>query len=135
MTLGRLILAWLPVAVLFVLFPLGRWFYGLKPRADPETRPPPEVEGRVWVFTKWDVIWRVAEAGVLTLFASLWFDSLGHGGWWLLFLFVGLLAAFPMRLQGLRDVPPALRRPRVIEGVIDTVRYVIAGALLAWRLA
>jgi hypothetical protein len=67
------------------------------------------------------------------LLASLWFDSLGSGGWWLLFSLLGLLAAFPVRLEAivLAGLPP---RPALRLAVLDALRYVGAGALLAWRL-
>ena len=76
--MGRLVLAWVPVALWFVAvaWVSERWAWkggdpaGLTRRA-----------GRVG-----------AEAAGVTLLASLWFDSLGHGGWWLVFLLVGLLA-------------------------------------------
>lgn len=114
MTLGRLIVAWLPVAVWFAV---ARWGAA---RLTGGTFPPPAVS-RVWTAG-----WTLAEAGVVTLFASLWFDSLGRGGWLLLFLLVGVLAIF--RIGG---IP---RRADVIEVALDTVRYVGAGAILAWRL-
>ncbi len=70
---------------------------------------------------------------MLTLFASLWFDSLGSGGWWLLFLLVGALAVIPewLRLLWRAEVP----RAALLAGVCaDLARYVVAGAILAWRL-
>lgn len=81
----------------------------------------------------WIAVWTLAEAGVVTLFASLWFDSLGHGGWWLLFFLLGLLAASPVRLRrlGLHDQS---RRSELVWAFADTARYVGAGAMLAWRL-
>ena len=97
MTLGRLALAWLPVAL---------WFLGVDwavRRARPN-------------------YWLALEAGLVTLFASLWFDSLGRGGWWLLFLLVGALAA---------GLP---RRPPWRAVLIDVGRYLVAGGILAWRL-
>lgn len=102
MTLGRLALAWLPVALWFLAVD---WIVR---RADtPPVRPN----------------YRLAlEAGLVTLFASLWFDSLGRGGWWVLFPLIGALAA---------GLP---RRPPWRAVVIDVGRYVVAGALLAWRL-
>ncbi len=81
-----------------------------------------------------DIAWRGAEAGVLTLFASLWFDSLGHGGWFLLFLLVGLLAGFAARLPLLAGDVLERRRPAIVDGLLDTARYVVAGGILAWRL-
>src|SRR2546427_469058 len=82
-TLGRLIVAWLPVAMLFALAPPIGYRWDL----------PPDNRPLVWSFNRWEIGWRLVEAGVVTLFASLWFDSLGAGGWWLLFLLVGLLVA------------------------------------------
>jgi hypothetical protein len=78
------------------------------------------------------VAWLAAEALVVTLFASLWFDSLGRGEWWLLFFLVGLLAGFPARLAELQG--PVTRRLLWL-GLADTARYVVAGAILSWRLA
>jgi hypothetical protein len=124
-TLGRLLLAWLPVAVLFAFAPpLGyRWDL------------PPDQRYLVWSFNRWEVGWRLAEAGVVTLFASLWFDSLGAGEWWLLFFLVGLLAAFPRRLVMWQHVEPARRRHLLVHSCLDVARYVAAGGLLAWRLS
>jgi hypothetical protein len=102
-TLGRLALAWLPVAVWFLAVD---W---VERRADP---PPVRPNYR-----------RALEALLVTLFASLWFDSLGSGGWWVLFLLVGAIAA------GLPQRPPWR------GALIDIGRYLLAGAILAWRLA
>jgi hypothetical protein len=120
-TLGRLVLAWLPVAAWFVVATwLGRRLIGTEATGSGQ-----QATGRGG--------WAVAEAAVVTLFGSLWFDSLGSGGWWLLFLLVGLLAAFPVRLQG--TVAGALpSRPEILLALVDTTRYVGAGAILAWRL-
>ena len=125
MTLGRLLLAWLPVAALFALAPpVGyAWNDAAAERAV------------VWCFNRWELGWRLAEAGVVTLFASLWFDSLGAGGWWLLFFLVGLLVAFPRRLVMWRYVEPPRRRHLLAHAGLDVARYVAAGALLAWRLS
>jgi beta-lactamase superfamily II metal-dependent hydrolase len=96
-TLGRLALAWLPVAVWFLAVD------GTVRRARPN-------------------YWLAGEAALLTLFAALWFDSLGGGGWWVLFLLVGVIAA---------GLP---RRPPWRAALIDVGRYVVAGGILAWRL-
>ena len=66
--------------------------------------------------------WTAIEALVTTLIASLWFDSLGHGGWWLLFGLFGILAT------GLKS------RPVFIVIAITLLRYIAAGAILSWRL-
>jgi hypothetical protein len=124
-TLGRLILAWLPVAALFALAPPIGYRWDL----------PADDRPVVWSFNRWEIGWRLAEAGVVTLFASLWFDSLGAGGWWLVFLLVGLLVACPRRLVMWQHVEVARRRHLLVHGSLDVARYVIAGALLAWRLS
>lgn len=124
-TLGRLIVAWLPVAALFALAPpLGyRWDL------------PPDQRYLAWAPNRWETGWRVAEAGAVTLFASLWFDSLGAGAWWLLFTLLGLLVAFPRRLVMWQHVEPLRRRHLLIHACADVARYIIAGGLLAWRLS
>ncbi len=63
-----------------------------------------------------------AEALFLTLLSSLWFASLGHGGWVLLFLLLGLLAS------AAGAVGPGITA-RVTA--FTTARYVVAGAILA----
>lgn len=109
MTLGRLALAWLPVAVWFLgLDWTARYFPNTADAAAPPVRPNYRLAG---------------EAVLVTLFASLWFDTLGTGGWWVLFLLVGAIAA---------GLP---RRPPWRAALIDVGRYVVAGALLAWRLS
>lgn len=106
MTLPRLILAWLPVAVWFL-------FVGwVAPRIRLSTGSPTPS----WAFAT------VAESLAATLVAALWFDSLGHGGWWLLFALLGLLAA---------ALPS---RPGLVSVLVTVVRYVGAGGLLAWGL-
>jgi hypothetical protein len=124
-TLGRLVLAWLPVAALFALTPPVGYRWDL----------PPDDRYLVWSSNRWEIGWRLAEAGALTLFASLWFDSLGAGEWWLLFLLLGLLVAFPRRLVMWQHVEPLRRRHLLAHAWLDVARYVAAGGLLAWRLA
>ena len=73
------------------------------------------------------------EAGVLTLLAGLWFSTFGHTGWALVFLLVGILVAGAergTRTAFLRSAPG----PEVLEFVLGVARYLVAGALLAWRL-
>jgi hypothetical protein len=124
-TLTRLVLAWLLVAVWFVMasFALPIVLAALARPADAAAAvgiPLPPLK------------WRPVEAALLTLFASLWFDSLGSAGWWLVFLLVGALATLPLWLRTRPEQPP---RPTLIAGAcVDLARYVVAGALLAWRL-
>ena len=130
MTLTRLVLAWVPVAAWFVL---ATYAIPLLVAAVSKTAGQPGV----WVAMPLPVVkallkWRLVEAGLLTLFASLWFDSLGSGGWWLLFLLVGALATIPAWL--LPRSEQSLRRARVAGACADLARYVLAGAILAWRL-
>ena len=125
MTLGRLVLAWVLVAAWFVVatfaIPLVVAMVS-KPAGQP-----------VWAAVAFSLLrWRLIEAGLLTLFGSLWFDSLGSGGWWLLFLLVGALATLPMwRLPSSEQLP---RMARIAGAGADLARYVVAGAILAWRL-
>ena len=124
MTLGRLILAWLPVAVWFLAAQWAgrRWVLG------EAAVPPPWRPGIAAARAA------AIEAAGVTLFASLWFDSLGHGGWWLLFLLVGLLVAFAPRLGAAPLLTPPARRAVLLAGFADVARYLGAGAVLAWRL-
>ena len=106
MTLLRLALAFAAITVLFV-----GWEWGAG-RRDRRTAAAAAVE-----------------AGVLTLFAGLFFGSLGHRGWPLVFLLVGLLASGKDRWLGARSRGPL--RPLAIATALTTVRYVIAGGVLA----
>lgn len=115
MTMGRLVLAWVPVALWFaaVAAVTERW------RGDHR------LAGRA--------ARAAVEALAATLLASLWFDSLGHGGWWLVFLLIGVLAGFPRWRFAAEAAAPA--GPAVRLGLLDVARYVVAGGILAWRLA
>jgi hypothetical protein len=59
------------------------------------------------------------EALLLALFAALWFGSLGSGAWWVVFLLLGGLMAWPVRS---------------LAGAARIARIVAAGGLLAWTL-
>jgi hypothetical protein len=75
----------------------------------------------------------LADALLFTLFASLWFASLGHGGWLLLFFLLGLLLEGPGRY---RDLPGGFDKSRAgwTRLLLGTVRIVVAGGLLAMIL-
>ncbi len=116
MTLGRLLLAWVPVAAEFVI--VGAL-----------------AERRLAVLRA-AAAWSAVEAGLLTLFASLWFDSLGHGEWWLVFALVGALAGLTRARAGEAGGAGAWAGavPAWRGLAVDVARYVVAGGLLAWRL-
>ncbi|HKW41318.1 MAG TPA: hypothetical protein VJN39_08715 [Gemmatimonadales bacterium] len=126
MTLTRLVLAWLPVAAWFVIATYGTAV--LIAQVSRPTDQPGDMTSFLLVLLKW----RIVEAALLTLFASLWFDSLGSRGWWLLFLLVGALVTIPTWLQPGPAVRP--RRVALSGAAADLARYVLAGAILAWRL-
>ena len=75
----------------------------------------------------------LADALLFTLFASLWFASLGHGGWLLLFLLLGVLLEGPGRY---RDQPAGFDKSRTgwTRLLLGTVRIAVAGGLLAMIL-
>ncbi len=66
-----------------------------------------------------ELAWLAGEALLLALFAALWFGSLGSGGWWLVFLLLGALMAWPVRTAA---------------GAARIARVLVAGGLLAWTL-
>ena len=102
MSLGRIAVAWLAVAAWLLAW---RW---TEHRAGDGGRLPAR-----------EVADPAAEALVITLFGTLWFASLGAGGWWLVFGLVGAL----------REWPPRTRR-----GGLRILRLIGAGGLLAWVL-
>jgi hypothetical protein len=118
MALPRLLLAWLLVALFFLAWneAVRRSGVGTRLGASvPEFRPGLKPAA--------------LESLLLTLFAALWFASLGSGGWLLLFLLVGLLVEVPLRLRGAMSTGPMWAA--VLAGVL---RIVGAGGILAWRL-
>ena len=119
MTLLRLVLAWAAVTLWFLLFELiEQRIVGPAPAA-----------GRLRA--GWKVY--VTDALLLTLFAGLWFASLGHGGWVLLFLMAGLLIEGPARFRdgsGTID----LSGKGIVRLLAGLIRVVVAGGILAWRL-
>ena len=138
MTLGRLVLAWVPVAVWFLVVTLVAIPKLAAALSRSPTPPTPPGQPAVLVTVplpgaKAVATWRLVEAAIVTLFASLWFDSLGSGGWWLLFLLVGVLVAGAEWLGAFSRVEVP-RRASLAGACVDAVRYVVAGAILAWRL-
>lgn len=71
----------------------------------------------------------VAEAALLTAFAALWFASLGHGGWWLLFGVLGLLVEGPVRARQRAGLPAGPAPVRSL--LLGTFRLLGAGLILS----
>lgn len=125
MTLGRLVFAWVVVVIWFAIATIATAIVVARSM-------PPPADGNPVAARNRALTWRLVEAGLLTLIASLWFDSLGRGEAWLLFLLMGALVAFPAWFRTGPEVP---RRVLVANSLADVARYVVAGALLAWRLS
>jgi hypothetical protein len=106
MALSRLFGGWIAVVVWLLLWELVGSRLGTA-RGDGKLR-------RVRV--------HLGEALLLTLFGALWFGSLGAGAWWLVFGLVGALREWPV-------LPP------IGVSLLLVLRTVVAGGLLAWRLA
>lgn len=126
MTLGRIVLAWIVVLAWFEIATFGGSY--LVTRL--------VIPADATVYTGIPVYLskrRVAEAALVTLIASLWFDSLGSGGWWLLFLLLGALVTSPKWFVAGPD--PLPKRALFADTFSDLARYLVAGALLAWRLS
>ncbi len=117
MALTRLLLAWLAVSAWLLLWELVA---ARLARA--------RGEGRV---RRARVV--LGEALLLTLLGALWFGSLGAGAWWLVFGLVGALREWP----GTRGRRPADASDALAVGLsmLRVVRTLVAGGVLAWRLA
>jgi len=125
-TLWRLVLAWIVVTAWFGLATFAIAYLVATLTALPQQN--------YWVAVPTSLLkWRVVEAGLLTLIASLWFDSIGSGQWWLLFVLIGALATVSIWYGAPPDKTPT--RALIAGAVADIGRYVIAGGLLAWRLS
>ncbi len=74
----------------------------------------------------------LTEAALLTAFAALWFGSLGHGGWWLLFAVLGCLVEGPIRGRHRTDGAPEPLAWRAC--LLGTLRFVGAGLILSLLL-
>jgi len=74
-----------------------------------------------------------AEALLLTLLAALWFGSLGHGGWVLLFLLLGALAGSADRWLR-RRLEGAPGRAVLWYFLAALLKYLVAGGLCVWWL-
>jgi len=72
------------------------------------------------------------EALLFALIAGLWFASLGHGGWWLLFGLIGLLVEWAgwMRVAEMDEAPFA----PLLHVLLGGVRGAAAGGVLSFLL-
>lgn len=126
MTLGRLIVAWVFVAGWFEIATFVTSFvvHRLAVPAD----------ATLYIDIPTHILKRrLGEAALVTLLASLWFDSLGSGGWWMLFLLLGATVSSSKWFTPAPDTDA--KRALIADIVLDVARYVGAGALLAWRLS
>ena len=103
MAFGRILLAWATVGAW-----LAVWAFAARRSAGVAGSPPAA-----------ELAALAGEALLLALLAALWFGSLGSGGWWLVFLLLGALMAWPVRS---------------VKGAARVARIVVAGGLLAWTL-
>jgi hypothetical protein len=85
--------------------------------------------GRGWLHLLLDP-GRLVEAALLTLVAGLWFASLGHGGWFLLFPLLGAWAGWVTHRRGRAPLDRAAMKALAVE----VVRTTAAGGLLQWVL-
>jgi hypothetical protein len=117
MGLSRLLGGWLAVVVWLLVWELVASRFG-SARSDGRLR-----GARV----------HLGEALILALLGGLWFGSLGSGEWWLVFGLVGVLREWPAPRWRL----PAERPDPISIGLalLRVVRTMVAGGLLAWRLA
>lgn len=131
MSLGKIATAFVLVAILFNM--IG-WATGR--RADARTHgrtgaPMDQGPPRAWIRRVAVVL--TVEALALTLLAALWFASLGHGGWVSIFLLLGALASGADRWIRTPASPGPVRR-ELTAVLVVLAKYLLAGALLTWRL-
>jgi len=95
----------------------------------------PDPEMRISLPLAFRAAWppAAAEALGVTLIAALWFGSLGHGGWVLLFLLLGSLAGSADRwLRRRLEGAPGGTVLRYFLAAL--LKYLVAGALCVWWL-
>jgi hypothetical protein len=118
------------VAVLFVAVGMvaGDWGLGKGDRRVTGAADKRSLGGRL------RAVWPGAtlEAVILTLVAALWFGSLGHGGWVVLFLLLGALPAGDRWVR--RRLAGAPTRGETRAFVASLLKYLLAGLVCVWRL-
>ncbi len=118
MTLLRLCIGWALVTVWFLLFDILEQRITRTSPSDRRFRAP------VGIY--------LGDALVFTLFASLWFATLGAGGWLLLFGLLGILLEGPARYRD-RSSGMDWSTRGTVKLLSGIVRIVGAGGILAWR--
>jgi hypothetical protein len=122
------------VAVLFIAAGAVsvRWISGGWGPATGGSSPPTPLAWGAAVRIAW--LPAAAEALLLTLLAALWFGSLGHGGWGLVFLLLGAIAGGGDRwLRHRALATPAGPELRLFAASL--LKYLLAGGLCAWCLS
>jgi uncharacterized membrane protein YfcA len=121
MPFARIIVGWLAVVLIFLAWREVEFRAAGGARGDaPEARPQRSALPPILI-----------EAALLTLFAGLWFGSLGSGGGYLLFPLLGALIELPGRLrQRAAGVPVAWGAT-----LAAILRVAIPGILLGFILA
>jgi len=121
MALPRLLLGWMAAWVLFLVWEV----------VEGKVAGGPREPGRKWLRRAPGAYF--IEALLFTLIAGLWFASLGHGGWWLLFGLIGLLVEWAgwMRVAEMDDAPFA----PLLHVVLGGVRGAAAGGALSLVLS
>lgn len=121
MALPRLLLGWMAAWILFLAWEVVEGKVAGGPR-DQGRRLLRRAPGAYFI-----------EALLLTLVAGLWFASLGHGGWWLLFGLIGLLVEWAgwMRVADMDDAPFAPLAHVLLGGI----RGAAAGGVLSLILS
>lgn len=131
MSLTPITVAFVLIAVLFngVALLSARWLPGTSGpgNRDPGTGGPKAMLHAIWLPA-------TAEALGLTLLAALWFGSLGHGGWVLVFLLLGAIAGGGDRWLRHRVLgTPAVGELKLFAAAL--LKYLLAGWLCAWCLS
>jgi hypothetical protein len=121
MALTRLVIGWMAVWLLFLAWEVVEGRIAGGPR-EPGRRFLRRAPGAYFI-----------EALLFALIAGLWFASLGHGGWWLLFGLLGLLVEWGgwMRVADMDDAP---FRP-LVHVLLGGIRGAAAGGILSLLLS
>src|SRR2546422_9998727 len=122
-TLGRLVFAWIVVAAWFEVATVVTNYVVNRLALPRDATIYLGIPRRV-------LVQRLVEAALVTLIASLWFDSLGSGGWWLLFALVGALVTLPQWVPRPERAPP--NPVLLVRARAGPARPEIAGAPLPW---